>query len=105
MKTNITDTGFNIAFDGAEIVNVRISASSEYNSASVVVKPSNDEFFECFYEWKGKEYIPSFVLELMSYIKNNTEKSDVEYDKGTVYRNEELYKEYKEFMDKSNKGV
>lgn len=103
METTMTDNGFNVSFNADEIVHVSISANSDYNSASIVVKPAQDEYFDCYYSWKGSDNIPTFVLEIMSFIKRNTEQSG-ELTKGTVYKNEELYKDYLEFINKSDKG-
>ena len=101
MDTNRTENGFNISFIADEIVHVSISASSDYNSASIVVKPDKDEYFDCYYSWKGSDNIPNFVLEIMSFIKRNSDQGDFGKD-GIIYKNEDLYKDYLKFINESD---
>lgn len=104
METTMTDNGFDIRISGDEIVYVSVSASGDYNNASIVLKPADEEYFDCYYSWKGKDNIPAFVLEIMSFIKRNSDQGSFN-TKGTVYKNEDLYKEYLEFFNKEDKGV
>lgn len=96
MDVQTSDKNFSITIDNKEIVAVRISVG-KYSSASIAVAPSKDEYFDMYYEWSGEEYIPGFVLEILSYIKNKNEKADFKTKDGFIYKNEELYKDYVEF--------
>lgn len=96
MDTNVSDGGFSISIDNKEVVSVRVSVGS-YSSASISVSPNKNEYCDIYYEWSGDEGIPTFVLEVLSFIKKKNEKASLDIKDGFVYKNEELYKDYLEF--------
>jgi len=99
MDTNIGDNNMSITIDNKEIVAVRISVGN-YSTASIAVSPDKSEYFDMYYEWSGEDYIPNFVLEVLSFIKKKNEKADFKSKDGFVYKNPELYEKYLEFKKK-----
>lgn len=99
MDTQLNENNFSIVIENKEIVAVRVNVG-RYSSASITVAPSKDEFFDMYYEWSGEDYIPGFVLEVLSYVKSKNEKADFKTKDGFVYKNEELYKSYLEFKNR-----
>jgi len=82
----------NIKIDPEQIMHSGISVSKDgYKSARMLVKVGEKEYMNVGYEWEG-EGVPSFVMDMMSFMKSNAEA--VEKAK------EEHAADYKEYIDR-----
>jgi DNA-directed RNA polymerase subunit RPC12/RpoP len=99
---------FSVSVGADSVVFTNISASKDgYSSARMVAKMGDNEYMSISYEWEGSG-IPSFAMDLMSFMKNaGVEKSGVWEGK------EDAYEEYScktckkhnpEKSEKDNKG-
>lgn len=56
-----------------QIMHTGISVSKDgYKSARMLVKVGDKEYMSIGYEWEG-DYVPGFVMDIMSFIKANEE--------------------------------
>ena len=83
MADNVLDFSIN----SKEVVYSNISTSkNNYNHASITVKKDDKEFMTISYEWENSK-MPSFVLDLMKFMKGNgVETSGVWPDKEEDYK-------------------
>jgi len=83
--------GMIIKIDPESIMHSGISVSKDgYKSARMLVKIGDKEYMSVGYEWEG-DGIPSFVMDMMSFMKSNTE---------LIEKAKEVHaEEYKEYIE------
>lgn len=80
---------FTVKVKAEDVMYTSISTSKDgYNSARIVVKQQDDQYLSISCEWEGDK-IPSFALDLMSFMKANKVETS-----GVLQGREDEYKQY-----------
>jgi len=99
METKVDNEQISVSVKLDEAVSVYISAKDRYNYSRLVVKVDEDEYLEIGYNWKGEKYIPTFVMELMGFIKGSSAtKAQASKGSENVYENKDELLKYEQFL-------